>query len=170
MLLRCRSRWRWLTGSIRAAVNVLSDRYASCYPSYFPALATFWLLPAPISSQLSVYRNGLSAFFCLSRSLSLWNSDARGRKYVLTHTLTITCTCCVDLTKGAQDKDFSYSFFDSLSGTQDKDFSYSFFDSLSATTIIYTWGCLVTSWSEPAAFNDELRQGYGLLTRSCKTL
>ena len=32
--------------------------------------------------------------------------------YLLTHshTLLITCTCCVDLTKGAQDKDFSYSF------------------------------------------------------------
>ena len=30
------------------------------------------------------------------------------------HTLLITCTCCYDLTKGIQDKDFSYSFFDSL--------------------------------------------------------
>ena len=26
------------------------------------------------------------------------------------HTLLITCTCCYDLTKGTQDKDFSYSF------------------------------------------------------------
>ena len=31
------------------------------------------------------------------------------------HTLLITCTCCYDLTKGTQNKDFSYSFFDSLS-------------------------------------------------------
>ena len=31
------------------------------------------------------------------------------------HTLLITCTCCVDLTKGTQDKVFSYSFSDSLS-------------------------------------------------------
>ena len=30
--------------------------------------------------------------------------------YSHSHTLLITCTCCVDLTKGAQDKDFSYSF------------------------------------------------------------
>ena len=29
--------------------------------------------------------------------------------------MLITCTCCYDLTKGTQDKDFSYSFFDSLS-------------------------------------------------------
>ena len=26
------------------------------------------------------------------------------------HTMLITCTCCYDLTKGTQDKDFSYSF------------------------------------------------------------
>ena len=32
------------------------------------------------------------------------------------YTLPITCTCCYDLSKGTQDKDFSYSFFDSLSG------------------------------------------------------
>ena len=31
------------------------------------------------------------------------------------HKILITCTCCYDLTKGTQDKDFSYSFFDSLS-------------------------------------------------------
>ena len=33
------------------------------------------------------------------------------------HTLLITCTCCYDLTKETQDKDFSYSFSDSLSAT-----------------------------------------------------
>ena len=32
-----------------------------------------------------------------------------------THTLLITCTCCYDQIKGTQDKDFSYSFSDSLS-------------------------------------------------------
>ena len=31
------------------------------------------------------------------------------------HTLLITCTCCYDEIKGTQDKDFSYSFSDSLS-------------------------------------------------------
>ena len=31
------------------------------------------------------------------------------------HTLLITCTCCDDQIKGTQDKDFSYSFSDSLS-------------------------------------------------------
>ena len=31
------------------------------------------------------------------------------------HTMLITCTCCYDLTKGPQDNDFSYSFFDSHS-------------------------------------------------------
>ena len=31
------------------------------------------------------------------------------------HTMLITCTCCDDQIKGTQDKDFSYSFFDSLS-------------------------------------------------------
>ena len=30
---------------------------------------------------------------------------------------TLTCTCCYDLTEGTQDKDFSYSFSDSLSCT-----------------------------------------------------
>ena len=34
------------------------------------------------------------------------------------HTLLITCTCCYDQTKGTQDKDFSYSFSDSLSAPQ----------------------------------------------------
>ena len=29
--------------------------------------------------------------------------------------MLVTCTCCYDLTKGTQDKDFSYSFSDSLS-------------------------------------------------------
>ena len=38
--------------------------------------------------------------------------------------MLITCTCCYDLTKGTQDKGFSYSF--SILSTQDKDFSYSF--------------------------------------------
>ena len=51
------------------------------------------------------YTTGASV--CLSQSVSL-------------------STCCYDLTKGTQDKDFSYLFFDSLS-----QFSYSFFDSLS---------------------------------------
>ena len=31
------------------------------------------------------------------------------------HTLLITCTCCYDQLKGTQDKDFAYSFSDSLS-------------------------------------------------------
>ena len=31
------------------------------------------------------------------------------------HTMLVTCTCCYDLTKGTQDKDFSYSLSDSLS-------------------------------------------------------
>ena len=37
--------------------------------------------------------------------------------HTLTHSLTllITCTCCYDQIKGTQDKDFSYSFSDSLS-------------------------------------------------------
>ena len=35
--------------------------------------------------------------------------------YSHSHTLLITCTCCYDLTKGTQDKDFSYSFSGSLS-------------------------------------------------------
>ena len=30
-------------------------------------------------------------------------------------TVLVTCTCCYDLTKGTQDRDFSDSFFDSLS-------------------------------------------------------
>ena len=34
---------------------------------------------------------------------------------LLSHTLLITCTCCYDQIKGTQDRDFSYSFCDSLS-------------------------------------------------------
>ena len=74
------------------------------------------------------------------------------------HTLLITCTCCYDQIKGAQDKDFSYSFsdspslspsllslltslthhtflitctccYDDIKGTKDQEFSCSFSDS-----------------------------------------
>ena len=47
----------------------------------------------------------------------VWASALQPHTHTLTHshTLLITCTCCYDLTKGTQDKDFSYSFFDSLS-------------------------------------------------------
>ena len=49
--------------------------------------------------------------------LCIVSDSSYSHNHTLTHshTLLITCTCCVDLTKGTQDKDFSYSFFDSLS-------------------------------------------------------
>ena len=40
--------------------------------------------------------------------------SAHSHNHTLTHshTMLTTCTCCYDLTKGTQDKDFSYSSFD----------------------------------------------------------
>ena len=45
------------------------------------------------------------------------HASLHSHNHTLTHsyTLLITCTCCYDQTKGTQDKDFSYSFSDSLS-------------------------------------------------------
>ena len=68
--------------------------------------------------------------------------------HTLTHSLTllITCTCCYDQIKGTQDKDFSYSFSDSLSvlkGIQDQElFSCSFSDSLSVPSAFSVTGVM----------------------------
>ena len=72
-------------------------------------LCHFGSLTVPLCSWLS-HCASLSLFLALSLSLS-------HPCFTLphSHTILITCTCCYDLTKGAQDKDFSYSFFDSLS-------------------------------------------------------
>ena len=54
--------------------------------------------------------------YSLFNSLSLCCEYRSLTMYLYTHTIThshtmlITCTCCYDLTKGTQDKDFSYSF------------------------------------------------------------
>ena len=50
------------------------------------------------------------------RILLLDHASVHSHSHTLTHshTILVTCTCCYDLTKGTQDKDFSYSFFDSL--------------------------------------------------------
>ena len=50
-------------------------------------------------------------------SVSLLRLDSKGRQYVLSHTLTITCTwaCCCDGMYGAQDLTISCSLSDSLS-------------------------------------------------------
>ena len=62
------------------------------------------------------FSDSLSQFF--------WNGEYRSSTMPLythtithshNHTLLITCACFYDLTKGTQDKDFSYSFSDSLS-------------------------------------------------------
>ena len=54
-------------------------------------------------TYLSIFR-----IVSLKISLSLYVS-------LSLYPLLITCTCCYDQTKGTQDKDFSYSFSDSLS-------------------------------------------------------
>ena len=57
-------------------------------------------------------------FHCLTLShMLLDHASLNSHNHTLphSHTLLITCTCCYDLTKGTQDKDFSYSFSDSLS-------------------------------------------------------
>ena len=61
---------------------------------------------------------------CVCHSLSIleWRiplldqASVHSHNHTLTHshTMLVTCTCCYDLTKGTQDKDFSYSFSDSL--------------------------------------------------------
>ena len=71
-------------------------------------------LECPFSSSVSVsvsFSVSLCPFspLCLSVSLPLSHSHS--------HTLLISCTCCYDQIKGTQDKDFSYSFSDSLSAS-----------------------------------------------------
>ena len=67
-----------------------------------------------------------SAFNSASQPLTLslshthtGHASVHSHNHTLTHshTILITCTCCYDLTKGPQDKDFSYSFSDSLTHT-----------------------------------------------------
>ena len=105
-----------LPASVSLSLCISQPLYLSlCMPQLFclsASVSQSLYLCISVSLYLSV---SVSLSLSASQSLSLSASDARGRKYVLTHTLIITCTCCVDLTKGAQDKDFSYSFFDSLS-------------------------------------------------------
>ena len=57
-----------------------------------------------------------SFFDSLSYTHPVWASALQPHTYTITHshTLLITCTCCDDPIKGTQDKDFSYSFSDSL--------------------------------------------------------
>ena len=63
---------------------------------------------------------------CTSQLSCIWlgwriplldHASLHSHNHTLTHshTLLITCTCCYDQIKGTQDKDFSYSFSDSLS-------------------------------------------------------
>jgi hypothetical protein len=46
----------------------------------------------------------------LARSTSINDTHTTTQTPTHFHTMLISCTCCYDLTKGTQDKDFSYSF------------------------------------------------------------
>ena len=62
------------------------------------------------------FSDSLSVLSVLSRLLfASWLSRRLDHASLHSHTLLITCTCCCDEIKGTQDKDFSYSFSDSLS-------------------------------------------------------
>ena len=65
--------------------------------------------------RLEIYR--LGRWCALSLTVQYCSSTMPLYTHTITHshTLLITCTCCYDQIKGTQDKDFSYSFSDSLS-------------------------------------------------------
>ena len=49
------------------------------------------------------------AFNCIVGEYSFSSNTSLSLTLTHSHTLLITCTCCYDLTKGTQDKDFSYT-------------------------------------------------------------
>ena len=71
----------------------------------------------PTMVQTNTHRDCKPTIGCSGGSLSLDHASLHSHNHTLphSHTLLITCTFCYDLTKGTQDKDFSYSFSDSLS-------------------------------------------------------
>ena len=130
----------YLPGIPMASITVLSHLaviYLSCtaiychvLPSTSPChpLVMYCHLPLPVI-HLSctvmychppvIYHSSVSCtchvplpVVSLSSSPLLDHASLHSHNHTLTHygTLLITCTCCYDLTKGTQDKDFSYSF------------------------------------------------------------
>ena len=63
----------------------------------------------------ALYLSSVSKTKIYSHAHSLILSLVSDSSYSHPHTLPITCTCCYDEIKGAQDQDFSCSFSDSLS-------------------------------------------------------
>ena len=75
-------------------------------------------------SRFSFVAVSLLPLSLLFRFIPVWNQQEEYRSSTMplynhtithSHTILITCTCCDDQIKGTQDKDFSYSFSDSLS-------------------------------------------------------
>ena len=105
-------RWSWITLCTCAAGESLD-------PLSLPALSAQWASDCLLQLEL---RQTLSPSPSLPDSLFLilsWNMEYSSLTMYLythttahshSHTMLITCTSCDDLTKGTQDKDFSYSF------------------------------------------------------------
>ena len=97
-----------LCPSARLTASDCLPIYMSAYPSLSPlSLSHSVSHGVYLSASVFVY---LTLSLCLSLSLCLDSLS-----HSVSHTLLITCTCCYDQIKGTQHKDFSYSFFDSLS-------------------------------------------------------
>ena len=103
---RCTSRCNKLVVLVAGVAGLLSF--------WLSASLALWLwlstpLPASILSATATASVSVSLVYCVS-------IFTHSQSHTHSHTLPITCTCCYDQIKGTQDKDFSYSFSDSLSG------------------------------------------------------
>ena len=114
-IAECGAGWQYQMGSLDARMATLCCKYVCSNSSVSLHLSLFIYL-SHLSFSLSLSYNfepkELKTKISHTHSLILSHtifSDS------LSHTVLITCTCCYDLTKGTQDKDFSYSFSDSLS-------------------------------------------------------